>query len=198
MDRDDPSKPAGFLLRPKRSQVVSLALLATAGAAAYGISRLGTVEEVMFYADGAACLIDGILSERDCRQDSAAAKRTYPIDAPRYADRQACESRHGPDHCVGGETVAASAAGQAVPRMAGYVTARPNNRIVDRLRPAPVYDKAPDDQKAGLYRTGKQARVVSVSELRPSFAELQNGTVLRPRFGGFGGSGHGYSFHGGS
>ena len=99
----DPSKPP-----IKRSQTVSLALLATAGVAALGFGELDwsqKEEDIVVYADADACIVARLRTEADCRSEYDRAKAAYPIGAPRYATLSQCESHHGSGRCVAGETV---------------------------------------------------------------------------------------------
>ena len=174
----------------KRSRTVSLVLVAGAAAAALGLARLDPSqdeEDTLVYPSAEACAVEGVRPASECDADYATARAAYPAAAPHYPDLAACESHHGPGHCV--------AAGTYVPRMAGYLIGR---RAEQEIAPQPVYEHAPDAAYAsahgggsGGYCTGGGARIFTASGGRSSGARVPSGTV-RTAFGGFGGTGRSF------
>lgn len=190
----DPSKPP-----IKRSQTVSLALLATAGVAALGIGEFDwsqKEEDIVVYADADACITAKLRSETDCRSDYAKARAAYPWGAPRYATMNLCESHHGAGHCVAGETVTEGARGQFVPRMAAYFMARKAEQAVE---PEPIYEHQPQSASSssssgtGGYCRSGGGRIWTSSGGRASSARVSSASLRRTSFGGFGSTGRSFS-----
>ncbi|MFD0935969.1 DUF1190 domain-containing protein, partial [Methylobacterium trifolii] len=143
-------EPSGTIDQPqtkksKRSQTISLVLLAGAAATAFGLGHLDPSQEdedVLVYAGSDACIAERIRSDAECRSEYETARAAYPTAAPRYSDRTGCESHHGPDHCVAGESVTEAARGRFLPRMAAYMIGR---RAEQGFAPQPVFEHAPRD-----------------------------------------------------
>lgn len=189
--------------RSKRSQTVTLVLLAGAGASAFVLTQVDPSqreEDVLVYADSEACAAGGVRTEPDCRRDYATARAAYPESAPRYATLTECEAHHGAHRCLLGREVAASATGQFVPIMAAFLLGR---RLEQELAPQPVYDHRPDEAAQGFhgggggYCTGWGGRVVTSTGGTSSSARVASSAVRRASFGGFGSTGRGFSAHGG-
>ena len=182
----------------KRSQTVSLVLLAGAGLAAVELAKLDWSqhdEEVLVYADPDACIAAQVRSEADCRSDYARAKAAYPSGAPRYSTLTACEAHHGAGHCVPGESVAESARGQFVPRMAAYFLGREAEQGVE---PEAVYEHQPEhggsgSSSGGGYCRGSGGRILTGGGYRSSVARVASSSLRRASFGGFGGTGRSFS-----
>lgn len=188
----------------KRSQTVSLVLLAGAGAAAFGLASVDhsqDEEDVRVYADPSACIAAHVRTEADCRSEHDIARALYPTAAPRYASTSDCEAHHGPGHCVTGESVAEAARGKFIPVMAGYVIGATAEQ---KLPPQPVFDHAPkgETQQAshstgfhGGYCTGSGARIWTTGYGRSSAARVSSAALRGSSFGGFGSSGRSFSSH---
>jgi len=192
----DGEKTAGPLAkRGKRSQTVSLVLLAGAGAAALGLGRIDLSqreEDVLIYADAEACAAAGVRSEEDCRRDHARAVATYQGAAPRYASESDCERHHGAGHCLSGGRVPTLLAGQAQPRMAAFLIGR---RPEQGIEPQPLFEHEPKAERHGSagYCTGSGARIVTSSGGRASTARVASSAVHKASFGGFGATGRSFS-----
>lgn len=185
--------------RSKRSQTVSLVLVAGAGVAALGLGSLDPSqreEDVLVYADAAACAAEAIRPADECGSEYEVARAAYPTAAPRYASLPDCEGHHGPLHCRPGSEVGAQARDSYLPRMAGYMIGR---RAAQGLTPQPVFDHAPRPGHAaaaaghGGYCTGGGARVYTGSGGRASAARVQTASLRGSSFGGFGQTGRAFS-----
>lgn len=184
----------------KRSQTVSLVLLAGAGAAAIGLGSIDPTqreEDVLVYADSEACILAKVRTEADCRSEYVRARAAYPRVAPRYASLAECERHHGPAHCVQGDTVTEDARDKALPRMAAYLIGRTPQQEIE---PQPLFEHAPRDQAsqagvthAGGYCTGGGSRIVTSSGGHAAMARVASSAVRPASFGGFGATGRGFS-----
>lgn len=190
--------------RSKRSQTVTLVLLAGAGATALALTQVDPSqreEDVLVYPTPEACTAGRVRTEADCRRDYATALAAYPDSAPRYGTLTGCEAHHGANRCLNGAVVAASDTGQFVPIMAAFLLGR---RPEQELTPQPVYDHRPEEAARGFvgsgggggYCTGWGGRVVTSSGGTASSARVASSAVRRASFGGFGGTGRGFSAHG--
>ncbi|WP_375462418.1 DUF1190 domain-containing protein [uncultured Methylobacterium sp.] len=188
----------------KRSTTVTLVLVAGAGATALALGRCDPSqreEDVLVYLNPDACIAGGIRTEPECRSAYAGARAAYPEAAPRYESEAGCEAHHGAGHCLTGSVVAESATGRFVPILAGYVIGR---RAEQDLDPQPVYDHAPNPSSAaysgsgGGYCTSWGGRIVTAHGGASSSARVSSAAVRTASFGGFGGTGRGFSAHGGS
>lgn len=203
MSSQDETPPASGRWGSKRSQTVTLVLLASAGATAWALSRVDPSqreEDVLVYAGPDACIAGRVRTADACRRDYAVARLAYPNAAPRYATVSDCESHHGPGHCVSGDGVVADARGRFVPVMAGYVVGRTDAQALD---PQPVFDHRPSEGHSGVgfasnggYCTGWGGRVPGVGG--GAATRIVSSAVRPAAFGGFGATGRGFSAHGGS
>lgn len=190
---------------PKRSTTVTLVLMAGAGATALALGRCDPSqreEDVLVYRNPDTCISAGIRTEADCRSQYASAREAYPEAAPRYGSMTECEEHHGAGHCLAGDVVAPSASGRFVPTLAGYVV---GHRAEQALEPQPVYDHAPNPASAaysgsggGGYCTSWGGRIVTAHGGASPSARVSSAAVRTASFGGFGGTGRGFSAHGGS
>lgn len=188
--------------KAKRSQTVSLVLLATAGAAAFTLGAVDPSqreEDVLVYPNPEACVIGRIRPEPECRSEYATARQAYPEAAPRYGTLSDCEAHHGPAHCLSGEVVSPTARGRHVPMMAGYLIGR---SAAQGLTPQPVYDHAPNKavqahSGSGGYCTSSGARISTASGGSSSAARISSAAVRPASFGGFGNTGRSFFSHGG-
>jgi uncharacterized protein YgiB involved in biofilm formation len=189
--------------KTKRSQTVSLVLLATAGAAAVSLGAVDPSqreEDVLVYPNPEACIAGRIRPESECRSEYEIARRAYPEAAPRYSTRSDCEAHHGPGHCLSGETVSSTARGRHVPVMAGYLIGR---SAAQGLTPQPVYDHAPNKAvqahsgtTSGGYCTSSGSRITTSSGGSSSSARVSSVAVRPAAFGGFGNTGRSFFSHG--
>ncbi len=181
----------------KRSQTVSLVLVAGAGMAALAIGKFDESqreEDVLVYAGPSECINDRVRDAASCQSEYETARQLYPDVAPRYADSSQCEAHHGAGHCLAGESVTAAAAGKYVPRMAGYMIGR---RAGQSLQPQPVFEhqqrEASHGSGHGGYCTGSGARIVTGNGGRSSLARVSSASIRSSSFGGFGSTGHSFS-----
>lgn len=187
--------------RSKRSQTVSLVLVAGAGAAALGLAKIDwsqREEDVLVYSDVAACVSERVRPEGECHNEFAIAQGGYPTAAPRYASLSDCEGHHGAQHCVTGQTVTETARNSYLPRMAGYMIGR---RAEQGITPQPVFDHAPRPGHAashaghGGYCTGSGTRLYGGSGTGggTSSARVHSSAVRNASFGGLGGTGRSFA-----
>lgn len=180
----------------KRSQTVSLVLVAGAGLAALALGRVDESqreEDVLVYAGPSDCITDRIRDALSCQSEYETARKLYPDLAPRYSTVLDCETHHGTGHCLAGANVTAEAAGKSVPRMAGYLIGR---RVEQGVQPQPVFEHAPQRASQsghGGYCTGSGTRIVTGSGGRSSAARVASSGIRRASFGGFGTTGHAFS-----
>jgi len=193
------SPPESVAPTSKRSQSVTLVLMAGAGATALGLAQIDRSqreEDILVYPSPEACGAAHIRTEADCRRDYALARAAYPEGAPRYATEAQCEAHHGRSHCLPGGLVAPSAAGRFVPMMAAFLVGR---RPEQDLPPQPVYDHRPGETSGGTphggggYCTGWGGRVVTGGGGTASSGRVASAAVRQAAFGGFGATGRGFS-----
>lgn len=178
----------------KRSRSVNLVLVASCGAAAYGLAKLGPkTEDVRVYRDPMECAAARLRSEDDCRNDWLTARQLYPEVAPRHASKEQCEARFDLGRCVQmSDLTPPGMAGQFIPVMSGYVIGA---SVAQAVPAQPVFQlncmNAP--AAAPQYVTASNALIVmpgthystaawaSSSDLR-----ADPSTLRRVDFGGFG------------
>src|SRR5215213_5683837 len=105
----------------KRSQKLSLVLMAGAGVAAYAIARHDPSqqeEDALIYRSEQECVVANLRTPVECHEGYEAARATYGASAPRYQALEDCQKHHGRDNCVGGATAAPGAAAYFIPVMA--------------------------------------------------------------------------------
>lgn len=202
-------QPGSGLPGSKRSQTVSLVLLLGVGAAAWGLARRDPSqreEDALVYRDLAACLGQGLRSREDCESADREARSLYPQAAPRYATNGDCEAHHGCGGCTAGGFVSPVAAGYFIPMLSGFMIGRtPEQKLP--VQPLYRHETRPcgaGGGHAGSYCTSAGGRVWTASSgsssARVSSAVAHTSTSS-PRVvasGGFGGTGHAISAHGGS
>ncbi|WP_298959195.1 DUF1190 domain-containing protein [uncultured Methylobacterium sp.] len=198
----------------KRSQSVSLTLVAGAGIAAMALGRHDPSQredDMLIYQTLVACRDAGLRSVADCDAADREAHRLYPGVAPRYPSLAACEAHHGCGGCLDGTAVSSDAAGRFVPSLSGFMLAR----RPDEDRPAqPLFrhaDRGCGPARGGMvsshgYCTASGGRVWGPSD-GSGVAKVSSvltrtvGSANAPRVvasGGFGGTGHAVSGgHGG-
>ena len=188
--------------RSKRSQTVSLVLVAGAGATALWLGALDPSqreEDVLVYPTPEACAAARIRSEGDCRREHGIAQAAYRTAAPRYATMSECERHHGFGHCTGGEVLGDdSARGKFVPLMSAYLIGRTAEQA---LEPQPLFDHEPEAGSSGSssghggYCTGAGSRIVTSAGGRSSSARVSSSSVRTASFGGFSGTGRSVASH---
>lgn len=201
MPGGDPSREAGPASGPtatKRSQTVSMVLVAGAGLTALSLGSLTRgvpTEDVLVYPDAAACVAEGIRPAVECRSEYDIARAAYPRTTPHYDTQATCERHHGGSRCL--PDPGATDAQRFVPRMAGYMIGR---SAAQRVTPEPVYDHA--SGRGGRYCTGSGAKIGtgsggSASSGKLTAAASKGSSTAGTSFGGFGESGRGFSSFGG-
>jgi uncharacterized protein YgiB involved in biofilm formation len=154
----------------KRSQAVSLVLLAGLGTTALvlaGLDPSQDEEDALIYRSERECRDAHDRSDDDCRQGWDAALTAYRASAPRYEDRATCERHHGRDGCRPGRDIDPTMSETAfVPLMSAFMI----GRLASQAMPAqPLYAHRPEDQQqaaassggSGGYCAGSGARVTS-------------------------------------
>lgn len=196
----------------KRSQALSLALLAGAGLSAFALARLDPSqdeEDALVYRTAQECVEAGLRPEGECRDEAGAAKRSYRGSAPRYEDRATCTAHHGASGCrpLSDLDWSGGPEGAYVPYMAAYLIGR---RAGQAMTPQPLYPHRPEDEEPrpggtsggyGGYCSGGGARVYAakgggVSQVPRSVTRSPTTTPRVVARGGFGFTGRGVSAHG--
>ena len=196
----------------KRSQAISLVLLAGAGAAAFGIAALDPSqdeEDVLIYRTAQECGDAKVRPGKDCSDEFDLAEGLYRTAAPRYGDRPTCEAHHGPGHCRPSEELGQGGEpGSYSPVLAAYMIGRSG---AQQVPPQPLYEHKPEDEEphtggssshGGGYCTGSGARVASAYSYGASTVPrtVSRQVATTPRViarGGLGFTGRGISAGGG-
>jgi uncharacterized protein YgiB involved in biofilm formation len=107
----------------KRSQAVSLILLAGVGVAAVKLAEGDPTqleEDALIFPSAENCIDSRIRTPVDCRAAGEEAQKEAARVAPRYADQADCERHHGP----GCRAVENAAGPMFVPALAGFMMGR--------------------------------------------------------------------------
>lgn len=86
----------------KRSQSLSLLLLATVGASAFALAKRDPSqkeEDALVYRSEQQCAAAKVRTPEECRAAYQEARAAALAKAPRYVNRSDCERHHGRDHC---------------------------------------------------------------------------------------------------
>ena len=138
----------------KRSQVVSLVLLAGVGVAAVKLAERDPSqqeEDALVFTSAQACLESGLSTAIDCRAAAATAEDEAAKKAPRYLNQAQCERQHG------AECRALTEPGVTVfvPPVAGFIMPRSVNQ---NFPVQPLYadmgEKRPEEQQASGRASG--------------------------------------------
>src|SRR4051812_36610470 len=193
----------------KRSQTLSLVLLAGAGVAAYAVARHDPSqrgEDALIYRSEQECVEARLRSPADCHDGFEAAGAAHATSAPRYQALADCESHHGRGSCVGGAAATPQAAAHFVPVMAAYMIGRTAPQAMPPQPPYPHRDDQRDPAEGGRggasgYCTGSGGYVRRASGGGVSrVASSTRTTVTTPRVvsrGGMGATGKAMAAHGG-
>lgn len=114
----------------KRSTVVTLLLLGTAGYAAYSLSSknemTGETADANVFKSVDECLTSRDLDPATCRAAQENATKTHAQSAPRFEAQADCEKQYGAAQCTG--TIQPNSSGgfssYFIPAMVGYAVAR--------------------------------------------------------------------------
>ncbi len=182
----------------KRSRSVNLVLVASCGAAAYGLAKLGPgTEDIRVYRDPTECAAGRLRSEDDCRNDWLTARHLYPEAAPRHATKEQCEARFDLGRCIeASDLTPPGMPGQFVPVMSGFVIGA---STAQALPAQPVFElNCRNMHTAGpQYVTASNALIVMPGRHFSTAARAPSGdlradpsTLRRVDFGGFGAAAH--------
>lgn len=181
--------------RSKKAALVLMVPVATLFLAGCGEER----EQAMVFADPSECSAAALNSAAQCEADFAAAQTLHPQVAPKYLNKEECETDFGAGQCETAPQQTASGGSVFMPMMMGFLAGQMMNRGGANLQqPAaagaaaggpnvasqPLY-KSRDDR--GTFRTATNAPVakgIGPISLKPSQVKPQMGQVVSR--GGFG------------
>ncbi|MGU3359974.1 DUF1190 domain-containing protein [Methylobacterium sp. M6A4_1b] len=178
----------------KRSETVTLILLAGAGAASVALARIDPtqrMEDIRVYPNAEACGLGRVRTVEDCRAEYAEALRTYATAAPAYPTRDLCEAQHGIGQCRRRDTAAQPGDESFVPLMVAYAVGL---TAAQELEPQPLFRNAGADRSLGpaspaSYRTSWGCPIAPAADGTSSAARVPAASVRRTVFGGFGATG---------
>lgn len=172
----------------KKSRSVRLVLLGSAGLSLAACDQ-GPPASSQFFPNAEACA--AVYDEGTCRNALAQSQAAFTEEAPRFADRAACEAEFGEGNCEtreeAGAEVGSGGGSFFVPMLMGY--------MVGRSFAQPVY-RGPDNRamlrsKGRLYEVGRFGGTGRAASFQP-------GQVSEVRRGGFGASARSYGTSSGS
>jgi uncharacterized protein YgiB involved in biofilm formation len=182
----------------KRSQAISLVLIAGAGAVAYGLARSDpsqNEEDALIYRTEQECIDARLRSAAECREAYAQSRAAALQTAPRYETVNDCERHHGTLGCERA-TLGVGAGAAFVPLMAAYMIGRTSSQ---NLPMQPLFRHREDERQeqgssgshGGSYCSSSGGRVYAarsggVSRVSSAVART---TTTRPEVvarGGFG------------
>ncbi len=175
----------------KRSKKAALILMVPATTllfAGCGENR----EQALVYSSPSECAEAGFNTPEQCRADFANAQALHPQVAPKYLNKEECETDFGPGQCETAPQQTAQGGSVFMPMMMGFLAGQMmGNNASNLQQPAgskvptqPLY-KSRDDR--GTFRTATNAPVaktIGPITLKPSQVQPQVGQVVRR--GGFG------------
>ncbi|HEY8565267.1 MAG TPA: DUF1190 domain-containing protein [Beijerinckiaceae bacterium] len=158
----------------KRSQAISLVLIAGAGAVAYGLARSDpsqNEEDALIYRSEQECIEARLRSAAECSEAYAQSRAAALQTAPRYETVSDCERHHGKLGCERASSgVGAGAA--FVPLMAAYMIGRTASQ---NLPIQPLFRHREDE---------KQQEQASSGGHGGSYCSSSGGRVYAARSGG--------------
>jgi uncharacterized protein YgiB involved in biofilm formation len=178
--------------RSKKAALVLMVPVATLLLAGCGEER----EQAMVFSDPSECSAAGLNDTTQCNADYAAAQALHPQVAPKYLNKEECETDFGAGQCETAPQQNAQGGSVFMPMMMGFLAGQMMNRGGSNLQqPAaagagskvptqPLY-KSRDDR--GTFRTATNtpvAKGIGPITLKPSQVKPQVGQVVRR--GGFG------------
>lgn len=178
--------------RSKKAALVLMVPVATLLLAGCGEES----EQAMVFSDPSECSAAGLNDTTQCNADYAAAQALHPQVAPKYLNKEECETDFGAGQCETAPQQAAQGGSVFMPMMMGFLAGQMMNRGGSNLQqPAaagagskvptqPLY-KSRDDR--GTFRTATNtpvAKGIGPITLKPSQVKPQVGQVVRR--GGFG------------
>lgn len=175
----------------KRSKKAALILMVPATSllfAGCGENR----EQALVYSSPSECAEAGFNTPEQCRSDFANAQVLHPQVAPKYLNKEECETDFGPDQCETAPQKTAQGGSVFMPMMMGFLAGQMMGNNASNLQQSagskvptqPLY-KSRDDR--GTFRTATNAPVaktIGPISLKPSQVQPQVGQVVRR--GGFG------------
>lgn len=169
----------------KKSKSIRLVLLGSAGLSLAACDQ-GPPPSSQFFPNAEACA--AVYDEATCREGLAQSRAAFAEDAPRFADKEACEAEFGEGNCEAGDEARSGGGGFFVPMLMGY--------MIGRSFAQPVY-RGPGNQ-AMLRSGGKLYQVGQFAGGTGRAASFQPGQVSEVRRGGFGSTARSYGTSSGS
>nr|WP_324257813.1 DUF1190 domain-containing protein [Cellvibrio fontiphilus] len=175
--------------RSKKAALVLMVPVATLLLAGCGEER----EQAMVFSDPSECSAAGLNDTAQCNADYAAAQALHPQVAPKYLNKEECETDFGPGQCETAPQQTAQGGSVFMPMMMGFLAGQMmGNNASNLQQPAagskvptqPLY-KSRDDRST--FRTATNtpvAKTIGPISLKPSQVQPQVGQVVRR--GGFG------------
>lgn len=183
--------------RSKKAALVLMVPVATLLLAGCGEER----EQAMVFTDPSECSAAALNSAAQCEADFAAAQTLHPQVAPKYLNKEECETDFGAGQCETAPQQTASGGSVFMPMMMGFLAGQMMNRggaaagnfqqpaaagaaAGSNIPSQPLY-KSRDDR--GTFRTATNAPVakgIGPISLKPSQVKPQVGQVVNR--GGFG------------
>jgi len=151
----------------KKSRAIRLVLLGSASVALTACGDEGVPPDARFFADLKDCV--AVHGEAACGEARAEAERVHATEAPRFAQKQACEAEFGAGNCETRQT--ASGDSVFLPMLMGYMI---GNALAGNRFSQPVYRGA--DNAAVMPKGGKAFNVGSF----PAGAGVQGAANFRP------------------
>ena len=180
--------------RSKKAALVLMVPVATLLLAGCGEER----EQAMVFTDPSECSAAGLNSAAQCEADYVAAQNLHPQVAPKYLNKEECETDFGAGQCETAPQQTSSGGSVFMPMMMGYLAGQMMSRGGANLQQPsaagaaggpnvatqPLY-KSRDDRST--FRTAANKPVaggIGPISLKPSQVKPQMGQVVRR--GGFG------------
>ncbi|MFC3116357.1 DUF1190 domain-containing protein [Cellvibrio fontiphilus] len=174
--------------RSKKAALVLMVPVATLLLAGCGEER----EQAMVFSDPSECSAAGLNDTAQCNADYAAAQALHPQVAPKYLNKEECETDFGPGQCETAPQQTAQGGSVFMPMMMGFLAGQMMGNNASNLQQSagskvptqPLY-KSRDDRST--FRTATNtpvAKTIGPISLKPSQVQPQVGQVVRR--GGFG------------
>lgn len=184
--------------RSKKAALVLMVPVATLLLAGCGEES----EQAMVFSDPSECSAAGLNDTAQCTADYAAAKALHPQVAPKYVNKEECETDFGAGQCETAPQQTAQGGSVFMPMMMGYMMGQMLNRggaaggnaqqpaaagagaAGSKIPTQPLY-KSRDDRST--FRTATNtpvAKGIGPISLKPSQVKPQAGQLVRR--GGFG------------
>lgn len=183
--------------RSKKAALVLMVPVATLLLAGCGEER----EQAMVFTDPSECSAAALNSAAQCEADFASAQALHPQVAPKYLNKEECETDFGAGQCETAPQQTAQGGSVFMPMMMGFLAGQMMNRggaaganfqqpaaagagAGSNVATQPLY-KSRDDR--GTFRTATNTPVaggIGPISLKPSQVKPQVGQVVRR--GGFG------------